>query len=36
MDFGLKKMPDPKRVQKNPFYEDITENGFSIAVHYSP
>ena len=36
MDFGLKKMPDPSRLQKNPFYNDIIKNGFSIAVHYSP
>ena len=36
MDFGLKKIPDPSRVQKNPFYKDIVKNGFSIAVHYSP
>ena len=25
MEFGLKKMPDPSRVQKNPFYEDINK-----------
>ena len=36
MEFGLKKMPDRSRVQKNPYYEDIIKNGFSIAVHYSP
>ena len=36
MEFGLKKMPDLSRVQRNPFYEDIIKNGFSIAVHYSP
>ena len=35
MDFGLKKMPDASRLQKNPFYKDIIKNGFSIAVHYS-
>ncbi|MCL2047171.1 MAG: hypothetical protein FWG87_00445 [Defluviitaleaceae bacterium] len=36
MEFGLKEMPAVSRVQKNPFYEDILKNGFSIAVHYSP
>ena len=36
MEFGLKAMPDPSRVKKNPFYEDIVKNGFSIAIHYSP
>ena len=36
MEFGLKKMPDLSRVQRNPYYEDIIKNGFSIAVHYSP
>ena len=36
MEFGLKKMPDVSRIQRNPFYEDIIKNGFSIAVHYSP
>ncbi|MCL2088275.1 MAG: hypothetical protein FWH14_02215 [Oscillospiraceae bacterium] len=35
MEFGLRKMPDFSRVQKNPFYDDIIKNGFSIAVHYS-
>ena len=36
MEFGLKKKPDPSRIQRNPFYEDIIKNGFSISVHYSP
>ena len=36
MEFGLKNMPDPSRIKRNPFYEDIIKNGFSIAVHYSP
>ena len=36
MEFGLKAMPDPSRVKKNSFYEDIVKNGFSIAIHYSP
>ena len=36
MEFGLKQLPDPSRVQKNPYYNDIIKNGFSIVVHYSP
>ena len=36
MEFGLGAKPDPSRVKKNPFYEDIVKNGFSIAIHYSP
>ena len=36
MEFGLKKIPDPTRIQRNPYYADIIKNGFSIAVHYSP
>ena len=36
MEFGLKKMPDLSRVQRNPYYNDIMKNGFSITVHYSP
>ncbi|MCL2095754.1 MAG: hypothetical protein FWH10_02485 [Oscillospiraceae bacterium] len=36
MEFGLKKMPDLSRIQRNPFYEEIIKNGFSVAVHYSP
>jgi len=36
MDFGLKEKPDKSRVKKNPFYDNIMKNGFSIAVHYSP
>ena len=36
MDFGLKEKPCTSRITKNPFYEDITKNGFSITVHYSP
>ena len=36
MEFGLKKMPDISRVQRNPYYEDIIKNGFSVTVHYSP
>jgi len=29
-------MPDLSRVQRNPYYNDIMKNGFSITVHYSP
>jgi len=36
MEFGLKKQPSISKIRKNPFYEDITKNGFSIVVHYSP
>ncbi|MCL2350420.1 MAG: hypothetical protein FWC67_02960 [Defluviitaleaceae bacterium] len=36
MNFGLKEKPSASRMQKNPFYEDIIKNGFSISVHYSP
>ena len=36
MEFGLGAMPDPSRVKKNSFYEDIVKNGFSIAIHYNP
>ena len=36
MEFGLKKTPDPSRVKRNPFYDDIIKDGFSITVHYSP
>ncbi len=36
MEFGLKQMPEPSRVKRSPFYDDIKKNGFSITVHYSP
>ena len=36
MEFGLEKMPDLSRVQRNLYYDDIIKNGFSITVHYSP
>lgn len=36
MEFGLKRKPDSSRIQRNPYYDDIVKNGFSIAVHYSP
>jgi hypothetical protein len=36
MEYGLKQMPDPSRIRRNPFYTDIMENGFSITIHYSP
>ena len=36
MEYGLKEKPSILKIKKNPFYEDIIKNGFSIAVHYSP
>ena len=36
MDFGLTEKPCASKIRRNPFYEDIVKNGFSIAVHYSP
>jgi hypothetical protein len=30
------KIPEKSMIQKNPYYEEIIKNGFSIAVHYSP
>ena len=36
MDFELKKVPDPKRVRRNPFYERIMKNGFTVKEYYSP
>jgi hypothetical protein len=30
------KIPDASKIRKNPYYEDIIKNGFSITVHYSP
>ena len=36
MDFGLNEKPISSRIRKNPYYEDIIKNGFSISVHYSP
>ena len=36
MEFGLKAMPDPSRVKKNPFYEKIMKEGFTIKEYYSP
>ena len=36
MEFGLKEKPCTSKIRKNPFYEDIIKNGFSIAIHYSP
>jgi hypothetical protein len=29
-------IPEKSMIRKNPFYEDIINNGFSIAIHYSP
>ena len=36
MEFGLKEKPDISKIRKNPFFEDILKNGFSVAIHYSP
>ena len=36
MEFGLKEKPDASRIHKNPFYDDIIKNGFSVTIHYSP
>ena len=36
MEFGLTEKPNKSRVRKNPFYEDIMKNGFSVVVHYTP
>jgi hypothetical protein len=36
IEFGLKRKPEASRIRKNPYYDDIIKNGFSIAVHYSP
>ena len=36
MEFGLKAMPNPSRVKRNPFYERIMKNGFTIKEYYSP
>ena len=36
MEFGLKAMPDPSRVRRNPFYERIMKDGFTIKEYYSP
>jgi len=30
------KIPETSKIRKNPYYEDIIKNGFSIVVHYSP
>ena len=29
-------LPETSKIRKNPYYEDIIQNGFSIVVHYSP
>ena len=36
MEFELYEKPETSRIHKNPFYDDIIKNGFSIIVHYSP
>ena len=30
------RIPDISKIRKNPYYESIVKNGFSIVVHYSP
>ena len=29
-------LPDKSKIRKNPFYDDIVKNGFSIKINYSP
>ena len=29
-------IPETSKINKNPYYDDIIKNGFSIVVHYSP
>ena len=29
-------IPEKSKIRKNPYYEDIIKNGFSVVVHYSP
>jgi hypothetical protein len=36
MEFGLKEKPNASHIRKNPFYDEIIKNGFSIVVHYTP
>ena len=36
MEHELKEKPCISNIRKNPYYEDIIKNGFSISVHYSP
>ena len=36
MDFELKEMPNPVRIKRNPFYERIMKNGFTVREYYSP
>jgi len=36
MEFGLRAIPDPSRVKKNPFYERIMKEGLTIKEYYSP
>jgi len=30
------KIPDKSKIRKNPYYESLVKQGFSIVVHYSP
>ena len=36
MEFELKAMPDPSRVRRNPFYDRIMREGFTVKEYYSP
>jgi hypothetical protein len=36
MEIVLHEKPNSTKIRKNPFYEDIIKNGFSVAIHYSP
>ena len=29
-------IPDRSKIRRNPFYEDIMKNGFSVKVNYTP
>ena len=30
------KIPNALKIRKNPYYDDIIKNGFTISIHYSP
>ena len=32
----IPEIKEKKKVQKNPFYERVMENGFTVKEHYSP
>ena len=29
-------IPDKSKIRKNPFFDDILKNGFTISIRYSP